>query len=236
MVQADEITVGIDFSLRQGGAIQGYVYDETTTTPLVNFPVTVDYSSDTPLQNIDLRTNDQGFYQCDYLQSGGLPPRDYYIRAHHGSAFFSVATPTAPPGEPTYTPLPSQTPTPNPTGTIPPNAPEVNLELSQETFHKDDLFLFTCAITNPGPESYLDQPLVILLDVYGSYYWYPGWTEMFNFHSLDLESEPINIEVFRFVWPDIQGSASGLFFYGALLSQNFSQIVGHWDWVTFGWQ
>jgi len=89
-------------------------------------------------------------------------------------------------------------------------------------------------ITNPGPELY-DQPLVVLLEVFGSYFWHPSWTSEFEYEPMDVGIGEFEETILSFFWPDIEGSSNGLRFYGALLNDDFSAILGAYDMVEFGW-
>ena len=89
--------------------------------------------------------------------------------------------------------------------------------------------------SNPGPEEYPNHSVVILLDVWGIYFWYPSWSEEFDYDPYDVEIGSRTIEILRFPWPEVQGSAEGVLLYGALLTPGFSDILGNWDTVSFGW-
>jgi len=112
----------------------------------------------------------------------------------------------------------------------------IDLDLSEDLFHGGDIFLLHAYISNPGPDVLIDQPFVILLDVYGAYFWFPEWLEGFSFKSLDLEIGMIVLEILNFTWPNVSGNAGDIHFYGALLTHDFSEILGAWDRVTFGWE
>jgi hypothetical protein len=116
-VNADQTVNNINFALIQGGAIEGRVYDETTSEALSCWPVTIDYDTDTPLQYMTMSTLEDGTYHCESLESGGVPARTYYVRANHytRSIYIPDATPTSPPNS-TSTPTSGFTPG-NPTST-----------------------------------------------------------------------------------------------------------------------
>jgi len=90
-------------------------------------------------------------------------------------------------------------------------------------------------LSNPGPEEYQFQPLVVLLDAYGSYFWYPQWTENFSYERVDVNIGTTPIDILDFEWPNISGEASGILFYAALLTQDLSSLLGDMDSVSFGW-
>ncbi len=144
---------------------------------------------------------------------------------------YSIVSPTTtpPPSPSPVTPVPTSTPaTPTP-------ALGVDLQLSQSMFHPDDLFLLTAIIYNWGPETYTAQPFVILLDVYGVFFWHPQWTVEFDYVEMDLGIETMEEEILNFTWPQEQSTGSGIKIYGALLTRDFSAILGEWDIVQFGW-
>ncbi len=161
-------------------------------------------------------------------------------------------TPTAPPPTETPTPVPTETPTPIETATpspVPTDTPDitptttpditelgVDLQLSQDIFHSGDRFLLQAILSNPGPDEPADVPFVVLLDVFSDYFWYPGWTSEFQFEPVDLNIGRQDKSILDFTWPEVDGSAEGLLFYGAFLNNSFTEIVGNWDYVSFGWE
>ena len=169
--------------------------------------------------------------------------------------YYDVPTPTITPTltitpTPTITPIPSMTPTitetPIATSTIIPTAtptstataiPElgVSLSLSGTTFHTNDPFILTAIISNPGPETLMQQPFALVLDIQGNYFWYPDWTGTFTVEPLDLPVGTVEKEIFNFLWPDVDGSFTGAMFYGALLDQSQTSILGNWGYAEFGW-
>jgi len=126
------------------------------------------------------------------------------------------------------------TPTPTPTPTPIPDL-GVNLELSQNFFQAGDEFLLDAFISNPGPETYTSHPFVVVLDVYSYFFWYPSWTVDFSYELLDIDVGTQYLEILRFTWPEVNGHASGLRFYGAILNAEFTEIIGEWDMVEFSY-
>ena len=154
-------------------------------------------------------------------------------------------TPTYPPTDtptaiPTDTPtaIPTDTPTTAPTA-VPSSTPlpglGVKLKLSQHTFYPGDHFLLEAVLSNPGPETYQNLPLVILLDVYGSYFFYPNWTSAFDSEAADLGIEMVTLEIMKFDWPEVDGKSDDILFYGAFLNPGMTDILGSWDWISFQW-
>ena len=127
---------------------------------------------------------------------------------------------------------PTPQPTPNPTET--PKPMGVYLDLSQNLFHPGDLFQFIAEIFNADPEPHTYKPLVVLLEVENQFFWYPDWTEQFE--TTQIEPGYTTLFILDFSWPETGSSYDGVTFYGALLNPEFTEIVGRWDMVTFGWE
>ena len=171
------------------------------------------------------------------------PDQDYaYVNFDHNRPQVKIVlnpTPPTPTPQATVTPSPKpQTPTPQATVTPSPTTPNdvsVQLVLSQSIFRTGDRFLLTASIANFLQEPIQEQPFALVLDIYGSYFWYPGWTDQFEFAPMDLEVGTTEVTILNFTWPATSGTASGIRFYGAVLEQDLSNIMGTWDWVQFGW-
>lgn len=131
-------------------------------------------------------------------------------------------------------PTPTATPaTPIPTPTTVPEV-GVSLMLSKKIFRAGDDFHLAGLIRNNGPD--IDSvPWVILLDAYGDYFWYPSWDSAFDYEPIYLHHGEQTRDILQFTWPDIDGSAEGIRFYGALMTRELNTILGEWDTVTFGW-
>ncbi len=110
----------------------------------------------------------------------------------------------------------------------------VDLALSKEHFQPGDAFILTASISNPGP-ALDDQPFAVLLEVAGSYFWYPSWTQTLQYDSIDVDTGVTDVEILNFTFPDVEASVEGARFYGALLSKDLSSILGDYDMVEFGW-
>ncbi|MBN1355955.1 agmatine deiminase family protein [bacterium] len=144
--------------------------------------------------------------------------------------------PTDTPVPPTDTPIPS-TATPAPptsTPTAGPPEPAIDLELNRTVYRSGDPFIFTCRVTNTGAGCTVSQ--YILLDIYGSFWFWPGWTESLDFMNRYLDRGFNDTEtVFDFTWPEVGGSAAGLRFWGALLDPETMTLMGEYDMVEFSY-
>ncbi|MBN1551122.1 right-handed parallel beta-helix repeat-containing protein, partial [bacterium] len=111
----------------------------------------------------------------------------------------------------------------------------IYLNLSGSMFQTGDAFILTATISNPGPETYTYQPIVVLLDVYSTYFWYPVWSTAFNSMSINIPVGTMNMEMLNFIWPTVSYNASDLRFMAAILNKDMTAILGEWDSVSFGW-
>ncbi len=172
------------------------------------------------------------------LKPGNPLLANAFITLGASSPFIEITINGTPAPTATATPVPTHTPaaTPTPQPTAPPGVDaSVELSLSHSTFHPGDAFLLTASISNHLPTPMINAPFVVLLDAFGSYYWYPDWTDTFSVHHVDLPAGVTTLTILDFIWPSGVGSAAGLTFYGAVLTSDFSAIVGAWDSVPFNW-
>jgi len=117
------------------------------------------------------------------------------------------------------------------------NTPDIviNLTLSHDIFQSGDDFILTASIANHG-QILENQPLVVLLDVQGTYFWYPSWTGEFDSNLIHVGIGETDYEILNFSWPEIDGTATGIRFYGAVLNEDYSEILGNYDMLEFGWE
>ncbi|MBN1879649.1 right-handed parallel beta-helix repeat-containing protein [bacterium] len=174
-------------------------------------------------------------------------------------------TPTTAPGDPTNTPLPTRTPTPIPTRTptytpthrptstpttapgdptntpLPPTpTPECEtlgctVMMPTDNFHPGDPCFCDVTICNPGAETYPDVPVFVILDVYGSYFFAPSFSE-FDFYLRTIVPGAETIAVLpSFTWPEGAGSASGMMWYAAMTNAEVTDLFGSFGSFQFGW-
>jgi hypothetical protein len=111
-----------------------------------------------------------------------------------------------------------------------------DLTLNQEIFHGGDPFLLTRTAWNPGPQLTCEEWLI--LDVFGSYWFWPSWTSSIDFVLVVLPEQQYDEQVrLEFTWPEGSfGALSGLRFWGAFLEPGSSRIIGDYDMVEFGYE
>jgi len=135
---------------------------------------------------------------------------------------------------PPSTPTATSTVTPTPTST--PLVLGMELWLSDDMFTPGDSFELRAIFNNPGSSPLPEQIYVIVLDVYANYYWFPDWMPLFDYEITDVPVGSTTQQILAFEWPEIEGSADGLFFYAGMLSNDFMYLVGEYGIVSFGWQ
>ncbi len=123
--------------------------------------------------------------------------------------------------------------TPTPTST-PFNA-GVILVISGQMFTGGDDFSMIAQCRGDSGDSSAD--LYVILDVYGEYWFHPGWTQDAESELIDLDGfNPVDITILDFTWPEGDfGSADDLVFWGAILKPGTSLIIGDIDSVVFGY-
>jgi len=107
--------------------------------------------------------------------------------------------------------------------------------------HPGDEFFVSGYLDNPGSPR-TEVPVFIVLDVYGELWFWPSWiyyteTEEIDYQMIDAltGSTFINI-VSPFIWPETGAQeAGGLYFYGAILNSEMTDIEGNWAAVEWGY-
>jgi len=76
----------------------------------------------------------------------------------------------------------------------------------------------------------------VILDVAGLYWFWPGWTETFDGHAADFAPGIHDLTLLAFTWPDnVDGSASGIRFWAALLRESDLSLLTNVDYEDFGY-
>lgn len=173
-----------------------------------------------------------------------MTPSDTPTRTPTGTASFTP--------EPTFTPTEAPSPTTEPTGSptveptesptaIPPLG--VRIELPTLTVHPNETFYVKGYLDNPNA-SMANVPVFFVLDVYGSYWFWPSWSlyspptnPNFDYDILDIPTGTTIIDVISaFTWPDTGAdSVSGIYFYGAMLDSGMTGLRGQMAAVSWGY-
>ena len=76
----------------------------------------------------------------------------------------------------------------------------------------------------------------ILLDVYGEYWFYPSWSQNMDYDTMTLSANYFRtFSIFDFQWPEVDGHASQLKFWAALLKPGLPELISDVDMVEFGY-
>jgi len=158
------------------------------------------------------------------------------FQVYTASSFTSTPTPLAV----TATPQPTSTSTqstwtPSPTALPACDLRGVDLEISSNYFMPGMECFLTAYVCNTGV-LLKSTPLFVILEAGGSYFFFPTWQSAMDFYEFDMRSGLTIVPILEpFFWPDIDGSAEGLRFYGAITDMTISTILGVFDVVEFGY-
>ncbi|MBN1879881.1 hypothetical protein JW823_07195 [bacterium] len=115
----------------------------------------------------------------------------------------------------------------------------VTLELSHSMVHPGDTFYCNAVICNQSAIDVHYCPLFVLLDVFGQYFFGPGWTTEYDNYLTTLPIIPggfTEVEIIpAFQWPDNCGSAEGIRFIAAITDPLVRGIIGEYSIAEFGW-
>ncbi len=143
---------------------------------------------------------------CDPTYNGGS------INNENGDLFAFVIAPDL---------TGSLAPTPTPT----PAVVWYTLTMENTDLSPGDTFLLERTCGNPDIDT-LTVDDYIILDVFGQYWFWPGWTETVDSDTYSLAPATQRTdEILTFIWPDVTGSITGLKFWGALLHAGSSDLI-----------
>ncbi len=114
-----------------------------------------------------------------------------------------------------------------------PSPVRLNLQTSQYVYSAGDHFDLRLTVDNyQSPRRVREW---IALDVYGHYWFSPGWTESPDFNTIELPgwSRQEN-SVLSFEWPIIDGHAGDIRFWSAIQDMESNEVLA-WDMVRWGW-
>lgn len=142
----------------------------------------------------------------------------------------------------TATPQPPETTTPTTPATwteaTPTPTPEfgAHVRLNNIRFQAGDHFLLVVEVYNPGPQTYQNVPLGLVLSAFGAYYFHPTWTTDLSPIYIDVPLGGQVMEILEFIWPSGAGNADNVTFYCTLLNEPFNDHLGIISYATFGWE
>lgn len=112
----------------------------------------------------------------------------------------------------------------------------VTLSMPAHSFEPGDVCGLTLECGNPG-EPLTAVPLFVLLDVLGTYWFYPTWNlEPPAWVDVDVPTGVTSMIILEpFAWPEGAGSADGIYFHAAMTDKGITQLLGDMDSWEFGW-
>lgn len=114
--------------------------------------------------------------------------------------------------------------------------PATRIRMPSAIFTAGDPFGIETVIWNPSLTPMTGVPLFVLLDVYGEYFFWPGWSRTADYRTVALQPGANAIEIIpEFAWPAGAGSAEGIGLYAAMTDAAMTELYGSLDHVTFGW-
>jgi len=111
-------------------------------------------------------------------------------------------------------------------------------EISQETpFHAGDMFWLKVHVCNTSYEPLVDIPVMVILGIGDAFWFWPGWGQDADFEIRTFPPDRSEFYVFEpFEWPEVNGSADNLALYCGMLTPEMDDLVGEYDWLTFGYE
>lgn len=107
---------------------------------------------------------------------------------------------------------------------------------NQRLYRANDLFILNLYIANHGPHN-VDVNVYILLEVFGTYFFYPSWTENVEYIPARIPfPKEIETQLMNFTWPAGVAPINDMCFWGALVDPDTGELVGEYSMWDFGCQ
>ncbi len=169
--------------------------------------------------------------RTDHIRDTGIRDIGYHYCADPQATPTPSATPTPVPTA-TATPTESPTPVPDTTG--------VEIIMPSHLYTAGDTCWCIARVCNAETDPLTGYPLFVILDVFGTLFFAPDFTETPDNY---LDSYPqippgkFDVSVLRaFAWPPDAGSARGLVWYGALTNPEMTELFGEMGRFSFGYE
>jgi hypothetical protein len=109
-----------------------------------------------------------------------------------------------------------------------------DLDMEDTDLQAEELFFLERKCTN-SPAGVLAVDEYIILDIYGSYWFWDSWTQALDFKTWTLDpAGTYRDTILEFTWPEVSGTLSGMYFWGAFLEAGTMNLVLY-DYVEFGY-
>ncbi len=127
----------------------------------------------------------------------------------------------------------STDPTPTPSSN-PCTAYGVVLDMGDEYFCPGETCYLNAEVCNPNQAEAF--PLFVILDIEGSYWFADSWSQDMDYMLESFATGwTTKVVIPAFVWPEVEGSYSGIRIWGALTNLQITEIVGDYALYTFGY-
>ncbi len=111
----------------------------------------------------------------------------------------------------------------------------LSLAMPAHFFYPGDPCSLTVTINNTTSDTFTNMPLFVILNVYGTYYFYPSFSD-FDYDPITIPPGQQQIIILdEFTWPEDTGSADDITWYSAITTTDFSTLFSSLDTWTFGW-
>lgn len=119
---------------------------------------------------------------------------------------------------------------------IPGTAVELQLFMPSHIYRPGDECRLDAEIRNPTTAVLTDFPLVVILDIYGDYWFGPSWSSEFNAYYFSYPPGNTRFTLISdFIWPETSSSSDGLLFRAGLIDPAIFRIIGDTAVWPFGW-
>lgn len=166
------------------------------------------------------------------VEFGGLVGNTSELLANY--AMFFGLNPDVPPTATPSTPTPS-TPTPTPTSG-PCDTLGVEITMPDTHFTAGAACNTIVTVCNPNQDTYQNIPIFVILDVYGSLYFWPGFASELDYQIINVVPGESRLTILPdFTWPANTGSADNIRWYAGMTTPEMSDLFGEFGMWTFGW-
>ena len=116
------------------------------------------------------------------------------------------------------------------------NGPSVEIIMPSDYFMPGDPCYINGRLWIPGYDPEPELPLFGILDVFGSYFFWPDWTDTVTWENHPLMPGASQVAFLpEFPWPENAGTVTGIGFYAALTNPEMSALYGDFGYTAFGW-
>ncbi len=113
---------------------------------------------------------------------------------------------------------------------------DVSLWMPSHMFYPGDECLCLVTVDNSSGQSLTNNPLFVILDVFGEYYFAPSFNNYHDNYAISFGPGETEIQVLSsFTWPYGAGAASNVAWYAALTNQPVTTVIGNIDSWEFSW-